>query len=45
MEALADDQEMDRYILKGFEDLNKKRLFIKTFARWLDGLHKMSLYP
>jgi tRNA A-37 threonylcarbamoyl transferase component Bud32 len=44
MEALANDQEMDRYILKGFNDLNKKRLFIKTFARWLDGLHKMSLY-
>jgi tRNA A-37 threonylcarbamoyl transferase component Bud32 len=44
MEALADDQEMDRYILKGFEDFNKKRLFIKTFARWLNGLHKRSLF-
>jgi hypothetical protein len=44
MDALANDREMDRYILKGFEDLNKKRFFIKTFARWLDGLHKMSLY-
>lgn len=44
MEALADDQEMDRYILKGFEDLNKKRVFIKTFARWLEGLHRMGLY-
>jgi hypothetical protein len=44
MEALADDQEMDRYILKGFNDLNKKRLFIRTFACWLDGLHKMSLF-
>ena len=44
MEALANDQEMDRYILKGFEDLKKKRLFIGTFARWLDGLHHMRLY-
>ena len=44
MEALANDLEMDRYILKGFGNLNKKRLFIKTFARWLGGLHKMSLY-
>jgi tRNA A-37 threonylcarbamoyl transferase component Bud32 len=44
MDALANDQEMDRYILKGFEDLNKKRFFIKTFAHWLDGLHKMGLY-
>jgi hypothetical protein len=43
MEVLADAQEMDRYILRGFEDLNKKRLFIKTFAHWLDGLHKMRL--
>jgi tRNA A-37 threonylcarbamoyl transferase component Bud32 len=44
MEALAKDQEMDRYILKGFEGLKKKRLFIKTFACWLEGLHKMGLY-
>jgi len=44
MEALANDQEMDRYILKGFADLNRKRIFIKTFARWLEGLHRMRLY-
>jgi tRNA A-37 threonylcarbamoyl transferase component Bud32 len=44
MEALTKDQEMDRYILKGFESLNKKRLFIRTFAGWLDRLHKMGLY-
>ena len=44
MEALANDLEMDRYVLKGFEDLNKKRLFIKTFAHWLGGLHRMGLY-
>ncbi len=43
-EALAEDQEMDRYILKGCGDLRKKRLFIKTFAGWLGGLHKMDLY-
>jgi tRNA A-37 threonylcarbamoyl transferase component Bud32 len=44
MEALAEDQEMDRYVLKGFENLNAKRRFIQTFARWLVGLHKMGLY-
>jgi serine/threonine protein kinase len=44
MEAPAKGQEMDRYILKGFENVNRKRFFIKTFARWLEGLHKMSLY-
>ena len=43
MEARVDDQEMDRYILRGFGDLKKKRLFIRTFAHWLDGLHKMRL--
>jgi tRNA A-37 threonylcarbamoyl transferase component Bud32 len=43
-EALEEDQEMDRYILKGFEDLNRKRFFIKTFACWLDSLHRMGLY-
>ncbi|OGP95041.1 MAG: hypothetical protein A2157_04760 [Deltaproteobacteria bacterium RBG_16_47_11] len=44
MEALVNDQEMDRYISRGFKDLEKKRLFIRTFAHWLDGLHKMRLY-
>jgi len=44
MEALAEDEEMDRYILKGFGDLRRKRLFIKTFACWLRSLHKMDLY-
>ena len=44
MEVLAGAQEMDRFLLRGFEGLNRKRLFIKTFARWLVGLHKMHLY-
>jgi tRNA A-37 threonylcarbamoyl transferase component Bud32 len=44
MEALPNDQEMDRYILRGFGDLKKKRFFIKTFAHWLHGLHQMRLY-
>jgi len=44
MEAPVNDQEMDRYILKGFEDLRKKRRFIRTFARWLDDLHHTRLY-
>jgi serine/threonine protein kinase len=43
MEARIDDQEMDRYILRGFADLKKKRLFIKMFAHWLDGFHKLRL--
>jgi hypothetical protein len=43
-EAPADSQEMDRYILRGFEDIMRKRSFIRVFARWLDGLHRMGLY-
>jgi tRNA A-37 threonylcarbamoyl transferase component Bud32 len=43
-EALAEDQEMDRYLLKGFENLHEKRSFIIAFARWLGGLHQKSLY-
>jgi hypothetical protein len=44
MEAPASDLEMDRYVLKGFEGLKRKRFFVKTFARWLGGLHRMSVY-
>jgi hypothetical protein len=44
MEALANDLEMDRYVLKGFEGLKRKRVFIKAFARWLDGLHRVGVY-
>lgn len=44
MEAPAGDLEMDRYILNGFAGLKRKRFFIKTFARWLDGLHRTSVY-
>ncbi len=44
MEAPASDLEMDRYMLRGFEGLKRKRFFIKTFARWLDGLHTMNVY-
>jgi len=44
MEALAEDQEMDRYVLKGFGNFDKKRRFIQTFAHWLGSLHKMDLY-
>ena len=44
IEAPETDQELDRYILKGFEDFKEKRLFIKTFAQWLTHFHKMGLY-
>jgi tRNA A-37 threonylcarbamoyl transferase component Bud32 len=44
VEALAEDQEMDRYVLKGFGSLDNKRRFIRTFAHWLGSLHKMDLY-
>jgi tRNA A-37 threonylcarbamoyl transferase component Bud32 len=44
IEASETDQELDRYILKGFEDFKEKRLFIKTFAQWLAHFHKMGIY-
>jgi hypothetical protein len=43
-EAFEKDEELDRYILKGFSQHREKRLFIKTFAQWLSNFHKMKLY-
>lgn len=36
--------ELDRYLLKRFEDFTKKRLFVKAFAQWLSRFHKMKVY-
>ncbi|NWG01486.1 MAG: hypothetical protein HXY44_01360 [Syntrophaceae bacterium] len=44
MEVLTNGLEMDRYLLKGFDDLNQKRFFIKAFAHWLGALHKINVY-
>jgi serine/threonine protein kinase len=44
MEASRKGLEMDRYILEGFVDFRKKRLFIKHFAQWLSHLHQRNLY-
>jgi serine/threonine protein kinase len=44
MEASEAHQQLDRYILKGFKDLQGKRLFMKTFAQWLSYLHRMDIY-
>ncbi len=44
MEAPEGGEEMDRYILKGFSGLEEKRVFIKSFARWLSQLHQKGIY-
>jgi tRNA A-37 threonylcarbamoyl transferase component Bud32 len=44
VEAIDTGIELDRYILKGYEDFMEKRVFIKVFARWLSNFHKMGLY-
>jgi serine/threonine protein kinase len=44
MEASEQGAEMDRYLLRGFEDFRKRRLFIQAFARWLSRLHEKDLY-
>jgi tRNA A-37 threonylcarbamoyl transferase component Bud32 len=44
MEAVEGGQELDRYLLKGFENLDEKRQFIKAFALWLSHFHRNNLY-
>jgi serine/threonine protein kinase len=44
MEVVGGAQELDRYISKGFDDFNKKRLFIKAFAQRLYHFHERGLY-
>ncbi|MBM4276287.1 MAG: hypothetical protein FJ130_00185 [Deltaproteobacteria bacterium] len=44
MEALRDGLEMDRYILSDLEKREKKRAFVKAFARWLSSLHQKGIY-
>jgi tRNA A-37 threonylcarbamoyl transferase component Bud32 len=44
IEAPETNQELDRFILRGFESLKEKVLFVKAFAQWLAHFHKMGLY-
>jgi tRNA A-37 threonylcarbamoyl transferase component Bud32 len=44
MEVSENGGELDRYLLKGFDDFEQKRLFIKAFSYWLGRLHQMNLY-
>jgi len=44
IEASEADLELDRYVLKGFEDFKEKKLFIQAFAQWLSHFHKMGLF-
>jgi tRNA A-37 threonylcarbamoyl transferase component Bud32 len=44
MEASEKGQEMDRYVFKGFQTVQRKRLFIKSFAQWLSGLHQRDIF-
>jgi len=44
MEGSEKGLEMDRYILRGFDDFRRKRLFINHFAQWLSHLHQRNLY-
>ena len=44
MEAAPKGAEMDRYLIKGFQDFQERRLFIKSFAEWLGSLHRKNLY-
>ena len=44
MEAFENGQEMDRYLVKGFDDFMTKRRFIRAFAHWLSRLHEKGVY-
>ena len=44
METSKTGEELDRYILMGFGDFKEKRLFVKSFAKWLSHLHQTNLY-
>ncbi len=44
MEALENGQEMDRYLVKGFDGFSRKRRFIRAFAHWLSELHHKGVY-
>ncbi len=44
MEGVESGQELDRLLLKGFNDLEEKRDFIRQFGRWLAELHKREIY-
>ncbi len=44
METLEEGQELDRYLWNGFEEVPKKRHFIKAFAEWLARLHQLNIY-
>lgn len=44
METSDHYRELDRYLLRTFENLKRKRLFLRTFARWVAQLHLRGLY-
>jgi tRNA A-37 threonylcarbamoyl transferase component Bud32 len=44
MEASKNGKEMDRHLFKGFESVQRKRLFITAFARWLSGIHAKEIF-
>jgi tRNA A-37 threonylcarbamoyl transferase component Bud32 len=44
MEALESGEELDRYLVRGFDHVNRKRIFIGLFARWLADLHGKRIY-
>jgi len=44
METPQGGEELDRYLLKGFDTFEEKRRFIKTCAHWLFHLHEKNLF-
>jgi tRNA A-37 threonylcarbamoyl transferase component Bud32 len=44
METLEGSLELDQFVLHGFGDFRKKRIFIRAFAEWLADLYNKQIY-
>ncbi len=44
MEAPRAEEEMDRFLCRGFTGSHEKRRFIEAFTRWLTSLHQKGIY-
>jgi tRNA A-37 threonylcarbamoyl transferase component Bud32 len=44
MEAFENGEEMDRYLFREGQNVQRKRLFVTALARWLSGLHAKEIF-
>jgi tRNA A-37 threonylcarbamoyl transferase component Bud32 len=44
MEAFENGEEMDRYLFREGQNVQRKRVFVTALARWLSGLHAKEIF-